>query len=161
MELRHLHCHKRAQLIEPVEDQDPRGHVEARIATLTTRCCVFGTNSGRDSSGPSGSAPRHLETALKRVCRLIFSSSLAASRVPAYRAGPIRVNRFRRFLSGSCGVRLPRPKAVAAIRSTPRRACGPAGSSVACGCYRTRCTARCQFSPDSRSHRHAGTPPRT
>jgi hypothetical protein len=30
------------------------------------------------------------------------------------RGGPVRLNRFRRFLSGSCGVRLPWPKAMAA-----------------------------------------------
>lgn len=32
------------------------------------------------------------------------------------------------------GVRLPRPKAEAASRSTPHRVCRPAGSNAACGC---------------------------
>ncbi len=72
------------------------------------------------------------------------------------RAGPIDLNRFRRFLSGSCGVRLRRPKADAAMRSTPRPEFELDGSSAAGGC----CTSqqRNTHSTESREVRYRWHP---
>jgi len=54
-----------------------------------------------------------------------------------FRAGPIDLNRFRRFLSGSYGVRLRRPKAEAARRRTPCPEFEPDGSSASGACCRS------------------------
>ena len=53
------------------------------------------------------------------------------------RAGPVDLNRFLRSISGPCGVRLLRPKAEAAKRSTPRSGFELDGSSVAGACCRS------------------------
>ena len=53
------------------------------------------------------------------------------------RAGPVVLNRSPRFISGPCGVRLLRPKAEAAMRSTPRPGFELDGSSAAGACCRS------------------------
>ncbi len=59
------------------------------------------------------------------------------------RARPVDLNRLRRILSRPCGVRVRRPKAAAAMLSTPRPGFGLRGLSAASACCRSRCSDRC------------------
>jgi hypothetical protein len=100
------------------------------------------TNFGAKHSSLSATPSRLTGTArshgMASRCRDTSPLWLAQSSRRQYnRAGPVDLNRFPRFISGPCGIRLLRPKAEAAMRSTPRPGFELDGSSAAGACCRS------------------------
>lgn len=113
---------------------------QCRTAALgghVLRCEGCGAEPVSYNSCRNRHCPKCQSAAAKRWLDARQADLLPVEYYHVVRAGPIHLNRFRIFLSGSCGVRLPRPKADAAMRSTPRLVFELYGSSAAGGCCRS------------------------